>query len=205
MFAETETMKVTSDRGVRIIPPHRAVWVPARYLHQVGTVDPVEMRALYFRRDACPRNAPEEPCVIQVSPFLRELVLRVTSMPTEYDESGHEGQIVALLPGEIDLSQTEIRQMARLQDSRLTAMERALASNPGDSRTLEEWADFAGASPRTLARLFLRETGMSFHLWREQFRVMNAIPELMNGRPITLLAGDFGYASAGASRPCFGA
>src|SRR6266567_3472040 len=203
LFAQTGALKVTTDRRVWIVHPHRAVWLPPNYPHKMSTLDPVEMHAVYIRQDACPKHAPREPCVIQVSSLLRELVLRATSIPAEYDEAGHEGKIIALLLGEIDWSRAHVHVMARLQDSRLLAIERALASNPGDSRTLEQWADLAGASPRTLARQFLRETGISFRAWREQFRAMNAIPALMTGRPITLLANELGYESAGAFTAMF--
>lgn len=196
-------MKVTTDRGTWIIPPHRAVWFPPNYPHQTGTLTAVEMRTLYIRPDACPPHAPQEPCVIQVSPLLRELVRRATMMPVEYDEQGHDGRIIVLLLDEIHWSRAHVPTMPRLLDSRLLAIERELAANPGDSRTLEEWAGVAGASPRTLARLFLRETGMTFRSWREQFRASVAVSRLVNGSSITALASEFGYETAGAFTTMF--
>jgi AraC-like DNA-binding protein len=203
LYAESGTMKVTTDRGTWIVPPHRAVWFPPNCPHQTDALSAVEMRTLYIRPDACPRNAPQESCVIQLSPLLKELVRRATSMPVDYDEQGHDGRIVTLLLDEIQWSRVHVPTMPRLQDPRVVAIERALTSNPGDTRTIEEWAEVAGASPRTLARLFFREAGMSFRSWREQFRALTAISQLMNGGSITTLASELGYETGSAFTAMF--
>ncbi len=196
-------MKVTTDKGTWVVPPHRAVWFPPNCPHQTGALSAVEMRTLYIRPGACPKNAPGEPCVLQVSPLLRELVRRATAMPIEYDEQGHDGRIVALLLDEIQWSRIQVPTMPRLQDFRLVTIERALSADPGDTRTIEDWAELAGASPRTLARLFLREANMSFRSWREQFRAQTAISRLMSGGSITALANELGYETAGAFTAMF--
>jgi AraC-like DNA-binding protein len=203
LYAESGTMKVSTESGTWIVPPHRAVWFPPNCPHQTGALSELEMRTLYIRPDGCPKNAPKKPCVLQVSPLLRELVRRTAAMPVEYDEQGHDGRIIALLLDEIQWSRIQVPAMPRLQDSRLLAIERAFAANPGDTRSIEEWAELAGASPRTLARLFLREAGMSFRSWREQFRALTAISQLMNGDAITTLASEFGYETAGAFTAMF--
>lgn len=203
LYAESGTMKVTTDSGTWIVPPHRAVWFPPGCPHQTGALSAVEMRTLYIRPDACPKNAPREPCVLQVSLLLRELVRRSTAMPIEYDEQGPDGRIIALLLDEIQWSRVHVLAMPRLQDARLLIIERALSADPGDTRTIEEWADLAGASPRTLARLFLREVGMSFRSWREQFRALSALSRLMNGGSITTLASELGYETPSAFTAMF--
>ncbi len=98
LYAASGTMKLTCDLGCWIIPPHRAVWLPAEYLHQTGTIHKVEMRTLHIRADAIPANAPVVPRMLSVSSLLHELTLRLTEMPIKYDESGQDGQIVAALP-----------------------------------------------------------------------------------------------------------
>lgn len=203
LYAESGTMKVRTELGFWIIPPHRAVWFPPEYPHQTAALSPLEMRTLYIRCDSCPKGAPDEPCVISVSPLLRELVRRATAMPIEYDEDGRDGQVVRLLLQEIDWSPAHAVVMPTLRDERLLAVEKALVSDPGDTRTLEAWASVAAASPRTLARLFLKETGMSFRCWRDQFRALTALPYLAQGMQITNLASKFGYETAGAFAAMF--
>ncbi len=203
LCAESGTVKVTTDQGAWIVPPHRAVWIPPHYLHESTALGAVRMHVLFVRADACPASAPREPRVIPASPLLRELVRRAAAMPIEYDESGHEGKVVALLLGEIQWTSPHYPAMPTLRDSRLLVVERALAADPGDTRTLDEWANLAGASSRTLGRLFVQETGMSFRCWREQFRALTAISRLMEGVPITALASDCGYETPGAFTAMF--
>jgi len=203
LYAESGTMKVTTERGSWIIPPHRAVWFPPEFPHQTGTLSPVEMRTLYIRKDACPARAPNEARVIQVTPLLRELVRRATGMPIEYDEKGRDGKILDLLLDELSWSPADALVMPLLRDPRLLAIEHAVSSNPGDNRTLEAWAERVGASSRTLTRLFLKESGMSFRSWRDQIRALSALPKLMDGVQITTLAIGMGYETPGAFSAMF--
>jgi AraC-like DNA-binding protein len=198
LYAESGTMKVTTDRGSWIVPPHRAVWFPPNYPHQTGALSALEMRTLYIRPESCPPQAPKEPCILQVSALLRELVRRATMMPIEYDEEGHDGKTIELLLAEISWLPASGIVMPLLRDQRLITIEQALSANPADNRTLEQWANLVGTAPRTLTRLFLKESNMSFRLWRDQFRALSAIPHLIEGVAITELAMEFGYETPGA-------
>ena len=82
---------------------------------------------------------------------------------------------------------------ARLQ--RVTA---ALKRQPADERGLAAWAAMAGASARTLTRLFIAETGMTFRQWRRQLRFTVAIERLARREPVTGVALDLGYSSVSA-------
>ena len=64
------------------------------------------------------------------------------------------------------------------RDKRLRTVCAALLHEPGRPETLEEWSDLAGASSRTLARLFASETGMRFVDWRHQARLADALVRL---------------------------
>jgi AraC-like DNA-binding protein len=196
LYAASGTMKLLSGGGCWIIPQQRAVWIPAGYPHQTGGIGPMEMRTLYIREDACPSVAPQQPRMLAVSTLLRELVLRATKMPIEYDEQGHDGNLITALLGEIDWTPLHPVSLPPLQDTRLRAIEAALMKSPGDTRTLEEWAKRIGSSARTLSRLFRQEAQISFQTWREQVRTFAALPLLADGRPLTEIADALGYETA---------
>lgn len=203
LYAESGTLRVTTDRNSWIVPPYRAAWFPPNCPHQADALSAAELRVLYLLPQACPRNAPQKTCQLQTSSLLRELARRAAMLPAEYDEEGRDGRIMALLLQEIDWTPVGALTMPQLRDSRLLAVERAFTANPGDMRTLEEWAVLAGASPRNLARLFRKEAGMSFRCWREQFRALTAAPRLIAGESVTVLAGQFGYETPGAFAAMF--
>jgi AraC-like DNA-binding protein len=73
-----------------------------------------------------------------------------------------------------------------------------MTANPGDVRTLADWARTVGAGSRTLARLFLAETGMSFRHWHQQVRLLEALRRLASQEPVTTVALDLGYDSPSA-------
>ncbi|MDH3380124.1 MAG: helix-turn-helix domain-containing protein [Gammaproteobacteria bacterium] len=50
-----------------------------------------------------------------------------------------------------------------------------------------------GASSRTLARCFQRETGLPFGRWRQRLRILSAIPKLAAGDSVTRVAYDLAY------------
>ena len=85
-----------------------------------------------------------------------------------------------------------------LQDDRLARIGRALTVDPSDGRSLEAWARVAGAGTRTLARLFVQDTGMTFGTWRTHLRVARAAELLADGLPVAVVAGRVGYASPSA-------
>lgn len=82
------------------------------------------------------------------------------------------------------------------RDPRAREVARALTANPADPRPLEAWGTQVGASARTLARLFVTETGLAFGQWREQARMRAAMPLLAEGLPLEAIAPRVGYASA---------
>jgi AraC-like DNA-binding protein len=60
-----------------------------------------------------------------------------------------------------------------------------------------------GASPRTLARLFREETGLSFGQWRQQLRIVEGVARLALDVPVSTIAVELGYQSASAFIPMF--
>jgi AraC-like DNA-binding protein len=203
LYSESGTMKVTTGRGAWIVPPHRAVWFPPGCEHRTATLSAVEMRTLYVLPSACPVDAPREPCILRVSPLVRELIRRIVAMPIEYDEAGRDGRVISLLWEELNWSPIDSFSLPPVSDSRLLQIEEQLSANPGDNRTLQKWAASIGAAPRTLTRLLLRETGMSFRTWREQVRAFYSLPRLLEGTPVTVLAMEVGYETPSAFTAMF--
>src|SRR6202046_1586871 len=48
VYAAKGTMQVTTPRGRWLVPPDRAVWVPARLAHAIDVLADIDMRTLYF-------------------------------------------------------------------------------------------------------------------------------------------------------------
>ena len=202
VFAAHGAMLVTTAAGSWAVPPQRAVWMPAGTVHQIRMAADVAMRTLYVREDAAAR-LPSGVRVLAVSPLLRELILRACALPLAYDEAGPGGRLMALILDEIAALPTVALDLPQPRDPRLARICRALAGEPGATRSLADWGREAGASTRTLARLFVKETGLAFGAWRQQARLLAATAMLAAGEPITRIALDLGYESPSAFTAMF--
>lgn len=202
IHATTGTMRVATDDGVWIVPPQRALWMPAGVSHGIEMLADVTMRTLYLRDDAT-TFMPDTCRVLPISPLLRELIVRATELPLQYDENGPAGHIVALILAELHGLRFLPLQLPMPHDPRLRAVCQALLEAPGDTRPLEDWAPVANVSARTLARRFLSETGLSFGGWRQQARILEAMGRLGAGEPVTRVALDLGYESVSAFSAMF--
>lgn len=203
LYAVAGVLEVTTECGLWIIPPQRAVWIPPLAEHEVRFRTAASVRTLYVHPAAIPAQAPASPCAIGVSALLRELILRATALPLDYDDCGKDGRIIALALEEITWQPQAQLYLPVLRDARLAQIGRALLDDPADARTLEQWAAAAHTSARTLARLFQAELGSSFLHWRQQIRVLAALPRLAAGEAVTAIALDLGYETPGAFSAMF--
>src|SRR5678810_1097857 len=87
IFGVRGVMTVDTRDATWMVPPQRAVWMPPKTEHRVRTSGEVHMRTLYIE-PAAARRMPRDCEVFEVTPLLRELILRATELPLEYDERG---------------------------------------------------------------------------------------------------------------------
>lgn len=197
LFAMSGVMSVTGPSGSWVVPPERAVWIPAGIAHAVETRRGVSMRSIYVAADRCD-GLPHQPTVVVVSPLLRALILEIAGLPTLYDEAAADGRLVAVLLDRIRATAIEPLHLPDPSDPRAARVAAALRNHPGSKRGLEDWGHFGGASARTLARLFRRDTGLTFGQWRTRLRLQEALYHLAEGHSVTDVAYTLGYDSPGS-------
>ena len=201
LFASSGVMSVVTAGASFVVPPQRAVWVPAGADHEVSCRGPVSLRTLYI--DPAIETGLAGCRVIEVSDFLKALILEVMRFAADYDEGAREGRIVRLLLDEIAASPGAPFQAPMPADPRLLRVCRAILADPSDPRDLDEWAGLAAMGRRTFTRAFRQETGMGVATWRQQVRLMEALSLLAAGRSITSVAFDVGYESPSAFTAMF--
>jgi AraC-like DNA-binding protein len=192
VHARAGIMRVFSPGGVWVVPPGRALWVPADTEHSILCVSAVSMRTVYLEGQ---HNAFAAECVVwNVSPLMRELIIRVAAD----DCRGQEEHLLALLMFEIDRIDAVPLHLPEPTDGRIKSMTDALLAQPDDTQTLDDWAAHLGMSPRTLIRRFQKETGLTFRQWRQQARLLAALERLAAGQAVTSVALEVGYESPSA-------
>lgn len=198
----TGVMTVMTEHGSWVIPPQKALWVPAGVVHQSRCWGDVQLRTLYIE-PALAAGLPRTCCIIEVSALLSALINEAVTFPLCYDMKGREGQIIALIMSEIGRMPRQPMQGAMPRDPRLVRICEAVLRNPADDHDLDYWARVGGLGRRTLTRLFRQETGLSFAEWRQQLRLLEALTRLTTGESVTSVALDLGYDSPSAFSAMF--
>lgn len=197
LFTTRGSVTCEASRGLWIVPPQCAVWIPGGVRHKVEGVGPLECYCLFVEPDAIPTLSPTC-CTVSVSPLLRELIFRCSMLPALYPLEGPEARLAAVLLDNLATAPVELLHLPMPADPRLRKMAEMLTANPSDRATLQEWATRIGVGERTLGRLLLRDTGMSFGRWRQQLQILLALQWLSQGTSVQAVAMDLGYESAGS-------
>jgi AraC-like DNA-binding protein len=202
IHAVTGVMRVAAQDGTWVVPPGRALWMPARTTHTIRMAGDVAMRTLFIDRAAIP-EAPLHCVIFEVSALLRELILAAIALPPREADGARARTIWRLVRSELANGREVPLRLPLPADRRLRRLCEALLSDPARGDGLDRWADGVGASARTLTRLFRRETGMSFGAWRQQARLAEGLARLAQGEAVARIAGSLGYRSASAFTQMF--
>jgi len=196
LFAREGVIRIRSAGHEWVAPGTRAVWMPAGVAHALHCPTAVALRSLLVAPAAAPGAI--GPCPVDVSPLLREIILRLAEGPVR---AAQRGPLVALLADELRAACGP--GLPQPRDPRLQRLTRVLRAEPGATRTLADWTPALGLSRRTLARRFRAETGMTLREWRRRLRLLAAAERLAAGRPVTSVALELGYASPSAFTHAF--
>ena len=205
--ATTAAVDVVLGERRWTLQPGHAAWLPGGLVHGVSGLPATSVfRSLYIRPDLAGRLGGQA-AVFDLSPLLRELLLRLIEVYDGHRDRGIYPHLAALTLDEIARAEhrPEIASphLPTPRDRRAKLICDALMGRPADRRTLEEWGREAGASARTLERLFRVETGMSFNDWRQTCRMAAAIPKLQQGNSVKRVAWAVGYDSPSAFAAIF--
>lgn len=197
VYASRGVLTVSTDQGSWVTPPHWAVWVPARQVHEVRCTGVSELRTLYLRPGAG-KGLPRLCALVPVPPLLRELILRAADLRLLDRREAEHRALATLVVAGIRAEPTAPHQLNPPVSDRLRELvgdpERAVVT-AGSTRQL---ARSAALGVRTLERRFQAETGLSLGRWRRQARFRQALRALAAGQAVKAVAAECGYRSASA-------
>ena len=206
IYASRGTMQVTTPQGRWLVPPDRAVWVPARHAHAIDMLADSQMRTLYFELDWLRQAARglrlDREFVVQVSPLLHQAILALFA-----PDGGAERAALLVRLALLELRRAEDSStfIPLPQDPRARRATLLVLASPATEEDLATLASMVGSSARTLSRLFAAETRLSFKAWCQRARIAAAIERLSTDRHLSVkqLAADLGYASVPAFSHAF--
>jgi AraC-like DNA-binding protein/quercetin dioxygenase-like cupin family protein len=202
IYAVRGVMVIQTTSGQWVVPPTRAVWMPASVTHWIRMVGHVRMRTVYVQ----PRSAPGLPAacaVVAVSPLLSALILEAVNVRLPYAQESRDGRLMRLLIDEIVQLPTLPLNLPYPSDPRLRVIHERILKTPDDTSTAAQWARTFRLDPRTIHRLFVRDTGLTFGQWRRQARLLAALEMLARSERIVDIALAVGYRSPTAFSTMF--
>jgi AraC-like DNA-binding protein len=197
VYATRGVMTVRTSEGTWVVPPRRAVWIPAKTAHSILMSGPVSMRTLYLRVGMV-RHLARNCCVVSVSPLLQELIVHACQFPRMNRRSRTHAHLIDLILDQLTAAKAIPLQLPTPADSRAQRVAAMLQRDLGEARSLNALCRQAGASKRTIERMFEKETNLTLGKWRQQLRLLRSLQLLAAGEKITSAALEAGYSSPSA-------
>ncbi|MBK0034679.1 helix-turn-helix transcriptional regulator [Erwinia sp. S43] len=185
-----------AENDIWIVPPDCAMWIPGGIPHSAKATWNAHLNYLFIEPGAA--DLPEKCCTLAISPLIKELVERLTNEDVDYAAESHAGRLTRVTLDELVTMPQQKLSLPVSTHPKIRAMADALVSQPEDRSTFKVWAKRLAISERSLARLMLRETGLTFGRWRQQLHLIIALRELASGVSVQNVAANLGYESVNA-------
>lgn len=193
-------VRVWADASVWMVHASSALWLPPQMPHKFVASGKVLLKTVLVS------EAQSEPigaaCFMTgISSLLRELLIAINQLARRKGANVPEQQLrftalETLILQEIPSAGKLPLQLPWPNDERLQSLCHDLLRHQGYLPTLDNLADKLSVSNRTLMRLFVKETGLTFRSWIQQMHVVSAVPMLEEGLSVTHIAHRLGYACA---------
>jgi AraC-like DNA-binding protein len=206
VYAARGTMQVTTPKGRWLVPPDRAVWVPARLAHAIDVLADIDMRTLYFDLTWLAREQRgaglDKEFIVRVSRLLHETILALFDSRKDH---GRTELLIRLVMLEMHQTEDSATFIPLPQEPRCRRAASIVLDDPTAPHEIETLAGRVGTSARTLSRLFTSETQLSFKSWCQRARIAAAIERLSTDTNVSIkqVAAELGYASVPAFSHAF--
>ncbi|MGM3161028.1 helix-turn-helix domain-containing protein [Dickeya undicola] len=177
-----------------LIKPGMAVWIPPNVVHWGHALHRVDLTVLYVAPHLCPCPS-DDIKLLDASAFIVGLCERL-AFPHVALSDERRARILQLLFEEIDEMPTSNLSLPLPGDHRLKKITDCLIATPALRRSLSEWGKLVGATERTLARLFVRHTGLRFTEWHNRLLLSEAWRGLADNKSNDELAIQLGFSSS---------
>jgi AraC-like DNA-binding protein/mannose-6-phosphate isomerase-like protein (cupin superfamily) len=192
IYAISGLMEVSSGQSMWLIPPHFALWIPARCQHRIHMTGPVAMRTLYMRRGLA-SGLGAQCAVLHVVPFLRELIVEIVRVGRLRVRNRYELALREVLVAQLAKASSIPSFVIMPREARALAVAQAAMRSLAASKSLAMLCSEAGVGVRTVERMFRSDVGTSFELWRQQVRLTKAVELLASGYSVKQVAFAVGY------------
>lgn len=178
-------------------PPAYAIWIPPYVEHYANVREPVCYGALYVEANRCV-ELPEQPCALMLSTVFKAIAADFDQRQINVPHTPRDLRLADVLIDQLQVAPRFDSYVPLSNIPEIATIIAALQRQPGDRRSLAQWATTVGATERTLSRWWKVEMGVSFHEWRQRLKLTIALSWLDAGVSVEEIARQLGYGSASA-------
>lgn len=196
LYIQQGFIKLYLEDSFYLIPKGQAILIPAGIQHRAWAQKKVSYINLYFHPNIF--NLPPAIKLINVSPLLQAAIIKVPHFPDSYSTESPSFHLARVIVDEINEAEEGLFFVPLPTDKRCEKILYYFENAKDKMPTLESISKNSGASPRTITRIFQKETGMSFEKWRQKYFLLRALMLLSEGHSTTTIAQELGYSNDSA-------
>jgi len=194
LFSAAGSITIEIGKMTFLLPPRRAAWIPAGTTHRAIMRGVMAYRSLYFLPTSNLSQLPVQ--IVEVNPLFFEVIERMAFWPWGM-QAEQQASLITVFCEEICAARSENCQLMYPSDARLESWLEHVRIGELPPR-LGQLALIVGACERTISRIFIRDTGMNYQNWRQQWRLLRAIEMLSEGIQISEVAQQLEFISDSA-------
>ncbi|MFM2485191.1 AraC family transcriptional regulator [Celerinatantimonas yamalensis] len=179
------------------ITPGSVGWIPAKLAHKAKVLAAVHGHILHF--DSSDNMVlPEAPKIFRMDSLVQSLLQRATCLDGNHYPASYVTQLIGILGYEIQSMEELPVSLPLPVDRRARHIADELLRCPSTGMTQAQLANRWGVSVRTLSRIFINQTGLTFSQWRQQSKILISLQWVLDGFTISEVAERSGYSNVSA-------
>ncbi|MGG7445078.1 AraC family transcriptional regulator [Kosakonia oryzendophytica] len=196
-FAENSVMEFTVEGKSFLSPPGYATWIPAGALHCCNNHRQVKFYSVYLDPEYC-IGLPESSCTLKLSPLIRAIFTDFSSRSVAVPETDEDKRLALVLIDQLNKSPRCDSFLPVSDDDFIIQLTLGIRSNPGDRKSLSDWAALMNTTEKTLSRRFQSQIGMTYNEWRQRMKLVASLSMLEQGMPVHQISTELNYSSPSA-------
>lgn len=191
-------MYIIVDDELFIIPPTMAVFIPKNIKHCIQKINAKTVIETIYFTDMYQNHLPHSTQSFYLSELSRIVISKICSINKEDFNNTKVKNLINVLLDELNIGSTQSYSLKIPTHPILLKVYALFATSSDSYPSLIDAAKHVHLSSRTLLRLFKKELGISFVLWKQQFIFIKALELLMTDNSTTTVAYKLGYNSDSA-------
>ncbi|MGX9523071.1 helix-turn-helix domain-containing protein [Vibrio mediterranei] len=180
-----------AEQNQWLIQKGMLVWIPPNVSHHAECKYTASLIAMYIPPEIAV-SWPEKIMLVDASKLAVGIIDKFAFSDIE---SSKANNLLSFLLEELIQGVPSNNLLPLPEDRRLVRITQSAIKNPSEKVSLSEWARKVGACERTLSRLFIKETGLSYKCWINRLKHNEALSGLGDGLTNEELSIKLGFSS----------